>query len=49
MKRDVKKKLTTTIRLPVKLKEELEQEADKRGISLNAEMLICLREGLKRR
>ena len=47
MKRNEKKNQTTTIRLPVELKEQLEQEADKRGISLNAEMLICLRKGLE--
>lgn len=32
----------TTIRLPVELKEELQQEADKRGISFNALVLMLL-------
>lgn len=32
----------TTIRLPIGMKEELQQEADKRGISFNALVLMLL-------
>lgn len=32
----------TTIRLPIKLKEELQREADRKGISLNAYILILI-------
>lgn len=34
----------TTIRLPAALKEQLQQEADRRGISLNTLMLMILNE-----
>lgn len=37
----------TTIRLPVGLKEELQQEADRRGISFNAVVIILLKKGLR--
>lgn len=34
----------TTIRLPVKLKELIQQKADKMGISFNALILLILKE-----
>lgn len=34
----------TTIRLPAELKEKLQQEADRRGISVNALILSWLNE-----
>lgn len=37
-----KKKIQTTIRLPAKLKEALQKEADKKGISLNAYILLLI-------
>ena len=36
----------TTIRLPADLKEKIQQEADKAGQSLNAEIIILLRKAL---
>lgn len=36
----------TTIRLPVDLKERLQQQADKRGYSLNAFLLIILEQAV---
>ena len=38
----------TTIRLPAELKKQLQQEADRRGISLNALVLILINKGLQR-
>ena len=38
----------TTIRLPAELKEQLQQEADKMGISLNAVIIITIQKGLNR-
>ena len=35
-------KVQTTIRLPAELKEELEREASKRGISLNSYILMLI-------
>ena len=35
----------TTIRLPVELKRQLQQEADKRGFSFNAYVLILIDKG----
>lgn len=35
----------TTIRLPVELKERLQQEADRLGISLNAYLLTLIARG----
>lgn len=35
----------TTIRLPVELKELLQQEAERLGISFNAYMLILIEKG----
>lgn len=37
----------TTIRLPVDLKERLQQQADKRGYSLNMIIIIVLQKGLE--
>ncbi len=37
----------TTIRLPVELKEQLQQEADRRGDSLNETIIRFLRFGLQ--
>ena len=37
----------TTIRLPVELKKKLQQEADKRGISFNAIMILFLQKALE--
>ena len=37
----------TTIRLPAELKEQLQQEADRRGISFNALVLILIDKGLR--
>lgn len=34
----------TTIRLPASLKEQIQQEADRRGISLNALIIMILSE-----
>lgn len=34
----------TTIRLPAGLKEQLQREADRRGISFNALVLMILKE-----
>lgn len=34
----------TTIRLPAELKERLQREADRRGMSLNAFLLMILNE-----
>ena len=38
----------TTIRLPVELKEQLQQEADKRGFSFNALVLDILSNWVNR-
>lgn len=37
----------TTIRLPTGLKEQLQQEADRRGISFNALVVILLQKSLE--
>lgn len=37
----------TTIRLPADLKERIQREADKRGYSFNALILILLEKGLE--
>ncbi len=37
----------TTIRLPVKLKEQLQQEADRRGDSFNETVIRFIRLGLE--
>lgn len=37
-----KEKTQTTVRLPTKLKETLQKEADKKGISLNAYILLLI-------
>ncbi|GEM_PF-2111175 len=35
----------TTIRLPVELKQEIQKEAERKGISFNAEMVIMIQKG----
>lgn len=42
MENGKKEKTQTTIRLPAKLKEALQKEADKKGISLNAYILLLI-------
>ena len=37
----------TTIRLPTELKEQLQREADRMGISFNSVLIIILRKGLE--
>ena len=37
-----------TVRLPVELKEQLQQKADERGISFNAALIIFLQKGLEK-
>lgn len=37
-----REKTQTTIRLPTELKEALQKEADKKGISLNAYILLLI-------
>ncbi len=37
----------TTIRLPAGLKEQLQREADRRGISFNALVIILLQKSLE--
>lgn len=37
----------TTIRLPAGLKEQLQQEADRRGYSLNMIIIATLQKGLE--
>lgn len=37
----------TTIRLPAELKEELQQEADRRGYSFNALIILYCKAGLE--
>lgn len=39
----------TTIRLPAALKEQLQQEADRQGISLNAIIILYCKAGLGRK
>ena len=36
-----------TIRLPVDLKERIQREADWKGISFNAELIVLIRKGLE--
>lgn len=43
----MKEREQTTIRLPVELKEQLQQEADKRGFSFNTLVIILLRKALE--
>lgn len=38
----------TTIRLPAELKEKIQQEADRRGMSFNAMLIILVEKGLER-
>lgn len=45
---EVKKREQTTIRLPIELKEQLQQEADKRGFSFNALVLDILSNWVNR-
>ena len=45
---EVKEREQTTIRLPVELKEQLQQEADKRGFSFNALVLDILSNWVNR-
>ena len=40
-------KTQTTIRLPLELKEQLQKQAQKMGISFNAMYVITLQNGLK--
>ena len=40
------RKEQTTIRLPAGLKEQLQQEAERRGISFNAVVMIAIKEYL---
>lgn len=42
------KKEQTTIRLPAKLKEKLQQEADRLGVSFNEMLIRLIKEGLNR-
>ena len=37
----------TTIRLPAELKEQLQQEADRRGYSVNSAFIYFLEKGLE--
>ena len=37
----------TTIRLPAELKERIQKEADNKGISFNAMMIILIEQGLE--
>lgn len=39
------KREQTTIRLPVELKQEIQKEAERKGISFNAEMVIMIQKG----
>ena len=39
-------RIQTTIRLPAELKKKLEQEADRREMSLNTAFIYFLRKGL---
>lgn len=38
----------TTIRLPKALKEEIQRQADKMGISFNAMLIILVQQGLEK-
>lgn len=42
-------RVQTTIRLPVELKEQLQQEADRRGDGFNETVVRLIRDGLERR
>ncbi len=44
MKKEKSEREQTTIRLPAELKEALRREADRRGIGLNALVLMILNE-----
>lgn len=44
VKKEKSEREQTTIRLPAELKEELQREADRKGISLNALVLMILNE-----
>lgn len=37
----------TTIRLPRELKEEIQKQADKMGVSFNARLIMLLQKGIK--
>ena len=41
------RKEQTTIRLPVELKEQLQQEAERRGISFNSFVILLLKKGFQ--
>lgn len=43
----MKEKTQTTVRLPNELKDKLQQEADRLGISFNELIIKLVREGLK--
>ncbi len=45
MKKESSEREQTTIRLPVEMKEELQREAVKKGISLNAYILLLIDTG----
>ncbi len=38
----------TTIRLPIDLKKKIQQEADKKGQSFNATVIIAIKKGLEK-
>ena len=44
---NLERRQNITIRLPVELKEAVHKEADRRGISFNALIVILLRAGMK--
>lgn len=45
----MKNREQTTIRLPVQLKEQLQQEADKKGISFNGLVVSYCWQGLEQK
>ena len=45
MKKESSEREQTTIRLPVEMKEELQREAVKKGISLNAYIVLLIDTG----
>ena len=45
MKKESSQREQTTIRLPVEMKEELQREAVKKGLSLNAYILLLIDTG----
>ena len=46
-RRSERMKEQITIRLPVELKEKLQQETDRKGMSLNAVVILLVEKGLK--